>query len=76
MITWNIDLENYTRLELMRLVDVVYNLDASIGNQIYEHIESKYGKNTCEHEWRVDTFDHFGSPVERYCEKCDMKEGL
>ena len=30
----------------------------------------------CEHEWKVDTFDCYGFPVEQYCDKCDKKEAI
>ena len=30
----------------------------------------------CDHEWRCDTFDCYGFPVEQYCEKCGKKEAI
>jgi len=30
----------------------------------------------CDHEWKCDTFDCYGFPVEKYCEKCGKKEAI
>jgi hypothetical protein len=30
----------------------------------------------CDHEWRVDTFDCYGFPAFKYCDKCCKKEAV
>lgn len=30
----------------------------------------------CDHEWRVDTFDCFGFPAFKYCDKCCKREAV
>lgn len=30
----------------------------------------------CEHEWKVESFDCYGMPYERYCEQCGKKEAI
>jgi len=30
----------------------------------------------CDHEWKCDTFDCYGFPIEKYCEKCGEKQAI
>ena len=30
----------------------------------------------CEHEWKVESFDCYGMPYEKYCEHCGKKEAI
>lgn len=30
----------------------------------------------CDHEWKVDKFDCYGFPAEKYCDKCCKKEAV
>lgn len=30
----------------------------------------------CDHEWKYDTFDCYGFPTEKYCEKCGEKQAI
>lgn len=30
----------------------------------------------CDHEWKVEAFDCYGMPYERYCEHCGKKEAI
>lgn len=30
----------------------------------------------CDHEWRVDKFDCYGFPAEKYCDKCCKNEAV
>lgn len=40
-IIWNIDCSLYTTEQLGKLAEIVYNLDISIGNQIYDVIKER-----------------------------------
>lgn len=30
----------------------------------------------CEHDWRVDYYDHFGFPASKFCDKCNTREAI
>jgi len=30
----------------------------------------------CDHEWKFESFDQFGFPIEKYCENCGDVEAL
>ena len=30
----------------------------------------------CDHEWKCDTFDCYGFPMEQYCDKCGEKKAI
>ncbi len=42
MITWNIDLTNYTEEELEKLLEVVEQMDTSISKQIEMYLVENY----------------------------------
>lgn len=41
-VKWNIDCSLYTIEQLERLAEIVYEMDISVGNQLYDAIEEKY----------------------------------
>lgn len=41
LITWNIDCSLYTNEQLEKLAEIVYDLDISIGNKLYDVIKER-----------------------------------
>lgn len=42
MITWNIDLDAYTKEQLESLCEIIYSLDYSIAKEIESYLIEKY----------------------------------
>jgi len=41
LVTWNIDCSLYATEELEKLAEIVYEMDCSIGNQLYDVIKQR-----------------------------------
>lgn len=42
MITWNIDLTNYTQEQIEELLDVVEGMDTSIANKLVDYLKETF----------------------------------
>ena len=51
-------------------------------NEAKEHLLRLFGvvgrseQLKCDHEWKVEAFDCYGTPYEQYCEHCGKKEAI
>jgi len=68
----------------------IYRVNDNCGNTYYSdeyvnwleeqlRIHDVVGRSeqlNCEHEWKVEAFDCYGMPYEKYCELCGKKEAI
>lgn len=67
--------ENYltTPISVLKYITVLEEQ----AEQLRKHaVSGRSEQLNCDHEWRVDKFDCYGFPAEKYCDKCCKKEAV